>query len=98
MAIGLQVDVSQPVDTPRADVYHILARAAICENPVMEHPDLDLMHTLVKQTLAIVALVAHAIVQFYMTWYLLVWSDKDNAAIYAWSVVGLAAKLAQAVS
>lgn len=33
-----------------------------------------------------------------MTWYLLLWSDKDNAAIYAWSILGLATKLAQAVS
>jgi hypothetical protein len=46
----------------------------------------------------IAALIAHMIIQFYMIWYLLVWSDKDNAAIYAWSVVGLAVKLAQAVS
>lgn len=31
-------------------------------------------------------------------WYLLIFSDKDNAAIYAWSIMGLAAKQAQAVS
>jgi hypothetical protein len=47
MAVGSQVDVSQPIDTPRAEVYHNLARAAICQVPIMEHPDLDLMHTLV---------------------------------------------------
>ena len=52
MAIGLQVDASQQVDTPRAEVYHILARAAICGTPVMEHPDLDLMHTLVRLTIS----------------------------------------------
>jgi hypothetical protein len=48
MTIGLQVDVSQPVDTPRAHVYYNLARAAICQIPIMEYPDLDLMHTLVR--------------------------------------------------
>lgn len=36
--------------------------------------------------------------QFYMIWYLLVFSDKNNAGIYAWSMLGLATKLAQAVS
>lgn len=48
MTIGLQVDVSQLVDTPRAHVYYNLARATICQIPIMEHPDLDLMHTLVR--------------------------------------------------
>ena len=38
------------------------------------------------------------IAQFYMIWYIVVWSDKDNAPTYAWSVMGLAAKLAQIVS
>jgi hypothetical protein len=48
--------------------------------------------------LTIIALVAHVNTQFYMVWYLVVWSDKNNAAIYAWTMMGLAAKLAQAVS
>jgi hypothetical protein len=35
--------------------------------------------------------------QFYMTWYLLVFSDKKKAAGYAWGLMGLTAKLAQSV-
>jgi hypothetical protein len=36
--------------------------------------------------------------QFYMTWYLLVFSDTKKAAGYAWGLMGLTAKLAQSVS
>ena len=32
-----------------------------------------------------------------MTWYLLEFSDRKNAANYAWGLMGLAAKLAQSV-
>lgn len=35
---------------------------------------------------------------FYMTWYLLVFSDQKKAAGYAWGLMGLTAKLAQSVS
>ena len=47
MAIGLQFDVTQPVDSPRGEAYYHLARVALCETPIMEHPDMDLMHNLV---------------------------------------------------
>lgn len=36
--------------------------------------------------------------QFYMIWYLLIFSDKSQAVAYAWSIMGLAVKLAQSVS
>jgi hypothetical protein len=62
MAIGLQVDVSQRVDNPRADVYHALARATICETPIMEHPDMDLMHTLVRISADCLPVLAHLII------------------------------------
>jgi|ERR1700674_487108 hypothetical protein len=48
MAIGLQVDISEQIDAPLAEVYHNLARATVCELPIMEHPDLDLIQTLVR--------------------------------------------------
>lgn len=48
LAIGTQVDVTQEVDSPRGDTYHNLARAALCEVPIMEQPDMDLMHNLVR--------------------------------------------------
>lgn len=34
---------------------------------------------------------------FYMTWYLLVFSDQKKAAGYAWGLMGLTAKLAQSI-
>ena len=33
-----------------------------------------------------------------MIWYLLIFSDKSQAVAYAWSIMGLAVKLAQSVS
>lgn len=100
MAIGIQVDESQQIDSPRGDIYHNLARAAICATPIMEHPDMDLMQNLVSSVAfdAQHTLLKRCNFQFYMIWYLLIFSDKDNAAIYAWSIMGLIAKLAQAVS
>jgi hypothetical protein len=32
-----------------------------------------------------------------MIWYLLIFSDKSQAVAYAWSIMGLAVKLAQSV-
>lgn len=32
-----------------------------------------------------------------MIWYLLIFSDKSQAVSYAWSIMGLAVKLAQSV-
>jgi hypothetical protein len=33
-----------------------------------------------------------------MMWYLVTWSDKDNAAIYAWNIMGVTTKMTHAVS
>lgn len=80
MAIGLLVDLNQPNESPRAEVFHRLARASLCETNLMDEPSLDLLQTL-----------------FYMIWYLLIFSDKSQAVSYAWSIMGLAVKLAQSL-
>ncbi|KAG1879162.1 fungal-specific transcription factor domain-containing protein [Suillus subluteus] len=80
MAIGLLVDLKQQNESPRAEVFHRLARASLCETNLMDEPSLDLLQTL-----------------FYMIWYLLIFSDKSQAVSYAWSIMGLAVKLAQSL-
>ncbi|KAG1749298.1 hypothetical protein EDB19DRAFT_1681874 [Suillus lakei] len=80
MAIGLLVDLNQQNESPRAEVFHRLARASLCETNLMDEPSFDLLQTL-----------------FYMIWYLLIFSDKSQAVSYAWSIMGLAVKLAQSV-
>ncbi|KAG8214728.1 Choline/Carnitine o-acyltransferase-domain-containing protein [Butyriboletus roseoflavus] len=80
MSIGLLVDLNQQNESPRADLYHRLARASLCEMNLMDEPNLDLIQTL-----------------FYMIWYLLIFSDKSQAVAYAWSIMGLAVKLAQSL-
>lgn len=80
MAIGLLVDLGQQNESPRAEVFHRLARASLCETNLMDEPSLDLLQTL-----------------FYMIWYLLIFSDKSQAVSYAWSIMGLAVKLAQSL-
>lgn len=80
MAIGLLVDLNQQNESPKAEVYHRLARASLCETNLMDEPSLDLLQTL-----------------FYMIWYLLIFSDKSQAVSYAWSIMGLAVKLAQSL-
>lgn len=80
MAIGTLVDLNQPNDSPRAETYHRLARASLCEMNLMDEPSFDLLQTL-----------------FYMIWYLLIFSDKSQGVAYAWSIMGLAVKLAQSL-
>jgi hypothetical protein len=47
MAIGLLVDLGQQNESPRAEVFHRLARASLCETNLMDEPSLDLLQTLV---------------------------------------------------
>lgn len=47
MAIGLLVDLNQQNESPRAEVFHRLARASLCETNLMDEPSLDLLQTLV---------------------------------------------------
>ncbi|KAH7913978.1 fungal-specific transcription factor domain-containing protein, partial [Hygrophoropsis aurantiaca] len=46
MSIGLLVDLNQQKESPRAEVYHRLARASLCEMNLMDEPSLDLLQTL----------------------------------------------------
>ncbi|KIJ62737.1 hypothetical protein HYDPIDRAFT_114430 [Hydnomerulius pinastri MD-312] len=46
MSIGLLVDLHQQNESPRAEVYHRLARASLCEMNLMDEPSLDLLQTL----------------------------------------------------
>ncbi|KAI6041369.1 fungal-specific transcription factor domain-containing protein [Pisolithus marmoratus] len=46
MAMGTLVDLNQQNDSPRAELYHRLARASLCETNLMDEPSLDLVQTL----------------------------------------------------
>ncbi|KAI6114167.1 hypothetical protein F5141DRAFT_1187796 [Pisolithus sp. B1] len=46
MAMGTLVDLNQQNDSPRAELYHRLARASLCEMNLMDEPSLDLLQTL----------------------------------------------------
>ena len=46
-AVGCLVDLNQPSDSPDAEKYHHLARAALCEIPVMEDANVDAIVALV---------------------------------------------------
>ena len=48
MSIGLLVDLNQKNESPRADLFHRLARASLCEMNLMDEPNLDLIQTLVR--------------------------------------------------
>lgn len=46
MAMGTLVDLNQQNDSPKAELYHHLARASLCEMNLMDEPSLDLLQTL----------------------------------------------------
>ncbi|KAF8628808.1 hypothetical protein AX15_003703 [Amanita polypyramis BW_CC] len=46
LSIGSLVDLSKPLGNLYGEAYHHLARAAVCEIPLMEEPDFDVLHTL----------------------------------------------------
>ena len=50
LAIGSLVDLNRPLGSLHGEAYHHLARAAICEIPLMEEPDFDVLHALVHTT------------------------------------------------
>ncbi|KAF9005439.1 hypothetical protein BDQ17DRAFT_1399143 [Cyathus striatus] len=47
LAIGSVVTLNRPADALHGEAYHHLARAAVCEIPLMEQPDFDELHALV---------------------------------------------------
>ncbi|TFK39044.1 hypothetical protein BDQ12DRAFT_682922 [Crucibulum laeve] len=46
LSIGSLVDLNQPLGSLHGEAYHHLARAAVCEIPLMEEPDFDVLHAL----------------------------------------------------
>lgn len=48
LSIGSLVDLSRPLGSLYGEAYHHLARAAVCEIPLMEEPDFDVLHALVS--------------------------------------------------
>lgn len=64
MAIGTLVDLKQPNDSPRAEMYHRLARASLCEMNLMDEPSLDLLQTLVCLTLSVRSIPTHTVPSF----------------------------------
>ncbi|KAG6889814.1 hypothetical protein C0992_003929 [Termitomyces sp. T32_za158] len=46
LSIGCLVDLSRPLGSLYGEAYHHLARAAVCEIPLMEEPDFDVLHCL----------------------------------------------------
>jgi hypothetical protein len=52
LSIGSLVDLHQPLGSLHGEAYHHLARAAVCEIPLMEEPDFDVLHALVRHLLS----------------------------------------------
>lgn len=48
LSIGSLVDLNKPLGNLYGEAYHHLARAAVCEIPLMEEPDFDTLHALVR--------------------------------------------------
>ncbi|KAF9453101.1 hypothetical protein P691DRAFT_659182, partial [Macrolepiota fuliginosa MF-IS2] len=46
LSIGSLVDLTQPLGSLHGEAYHHLARASVCEIPLMEEPDFDVLHAL----------------------------------------------------
>ncbi|KAF8073426.1 hypothetical protein FPV67DRAFT_1477758 [Lyophyllum atratum] len=46
LSIGSLVDLNRPLGSLYGEAYHHLARASVCEIPLMEEPDFDVLHAL----------------------------------------------------
>ncbi|KAF9267292.1 hypothetical protein L218DRAFT_955171 [Marasmius fiardii PR-910] len=46
LSIGSLVDLDRPLGSLHGEAYHHLARASVCEIPLMEEPDFDTLHAL----------------------------------------------------
>ncbi|ESK95817.1 hypothetical protein Moror_12429 [Moniliophthora roreri MCA 2997] len=46
LSIGSLVDLNKPLGSLHGEAYHHLARASVCEIPLMEEPDFDELHAL----------------------------------------------------
>lgn len=50
LSIGSLVDLGRPIGSLHGEAYHHMARASVCEIPLMEEPDFDTLHALVGDT------------------------------------------------
>lgn len=104
LSIGSLVDLGRPLGSLHGEAYHHLARAAVCEIPLMEEPDFDVLHALVSffslfvKKKEFVLILFFSKQKFFMIWYHLIFSDNKKAVGYAWNLMGFVAKLAQGVS
>lgn len=80
-AVGALVDLSQEPYNAEGEHYHILAKAALCLQPVLEKPSL-------------VAIQALYLLSVYTA---MCGSDKETTMETAWSLVTLSAQLAQSI-
>ena len=94
LAIGTMVDLRQGPDRIKAERYHSLARAALCEVPLMDDTSLDAVNALVSSSFGMptspARVRAHKLTcfaQFFMEWYLLTFSDNKKALEYAWGIM-----------
>ena len=51
LSIGSLIDLNKPLGNLYGKAYHHLACVSVCEIPLMEEPDVDLLHTLVCMSL-----------------------------------------------
>jgi hypothetical protein len=51
LSIGCLVDLKRPLGNLYGEAYHHLARASVCEIPLMEEPDFDVIHALVTNSI-----------------------------------------------
>ena len=90
LAMGSMVDLQHGPDRQSADKFHYLARAVLCEVPVMDDTSLDAVNALVSSPLASdvsgPTQLTHPI-QFFMVWYLTTFSDHKRALEHAWGVM-----------
>jgi hypothetical protein len=54
LSIGSLVDLNKPLGNLYGEAYHHLARASVCEIPLMEEPDFDTLHALVSNWFSLV--------------------------------------------
>ena len=50
LSFGSLVDLERPLGSLHGEAYHHLARASVCEIPLMEEPDFDTLHALVSES------------------------------------------------
>jgi hypothetical protein len=99
LAVGTLVDLAQPAESPDSERYYHLARASLCEIPVMEETTVGAIATLFYMTWVREQpqLCGSHTTSLTHCQYLLVFSDHKKAADHAWGLMGLTAKLAQQI-